>query len=72
VIVDTERPYLTFDEAAQFCCLSRARIEQLLRDSRIKFPRPFQPAGIGGRRCFSQQELVKWIERKRAAYPAKV
>jgi predicted DNA-binding transcriptional regulator AlpA len=61
--------YLDFNAAAKFCCLSRARIEQLLRDPRAKFPRPFQPQGTGGRRCFKQSELVAWLERIRAKYP---
>jgi len=61
--------YMSFDEAARFCCLSRARVEQLLRDSKAKFPRPFQPRGTGGRRCFKSEELSAWIERKRAEYP---
>lgn len=61
-------PYLTFDQAAKFCCLSRARIEQLLRDPKAKFPRPFQPGGEGARRAFKQSELERWMERQRASY----
>ena len=61
--------YLDFNAAAAFCCLSRARIEQLLRDPKSKFPKPFQPRGDGSRRCFKQSELVAWIERGRAKYP---
>lgn len=61
--------YLTMNQTAALVCLSRARIEQLLRDPQAKFPRPFQPQGTGGRRCFKQSELVAWIERGRAKYP---
>ncbi|MGQ0511433.1 MAG: hypothetical protein ACT4P9_12550 [Betaproteobacteria bacterium] len=61
--------YLNSTEAAKFVCLSRARLEQLLRDPKAKFPRPFQPQGAGGRRCFKSAELAAWIERKRATYP---
>lgn len=63
--------YLSFDQAARFCRLSRASLEIALRDRKAKFPRPFQPYGAGGRRSFKQQELVAWIERKRATYPKK-
>jgi predicted DNA-binding transcriptional regulator AlpA len=61
--------YIDFNAAAKFCCLSRERIEQLLRDPSAKFPRPFQPGGFRARRCFKQSELVAWIERSRAKYP---
>ena len=61
--------YLSFNDAAAFCCLSRTRLEQLLRDSSQKFPRPFQPLGPKGRRCFKADDLAAWIERKRAKYP---
>lgn len=61
-------PYLNFNEAAKFCCLSRTRVEQLLRDPLAEFPRPFQPQGPGGRRCFRSDELAAWMERKRAEY----
>ena len=60
--------YLDFNQAANFVCLSRARVEQLLRDPKAMFPRPFQPQGIGGRRCFKQEELIAWVERGRAKY----
>lgn len=63
--------YLSFDEAAKFVRLSRARLEQLLRDPALNFPRPFQPGGSRARRTFKQTELVRWLERQRAAYPSK-
>ncbi|HKQ23157.1 MAG TPA: hypothetical protein VJT81_01790 [Burkholderiales bacterium] len=61
--------YLNFNEAAKFCCLSRARIEQLLREPKAGFPRPFQPQGKSSRRCFKRDELIAWMERGRAEYP---
>lgn len=61
-------PYLSFSDAAKFLCLSRPRIEQLLRDSKAKFPKPYQPAGVGGRRCFKVAELEAWMQRRRASY----
>ena len=63
--------YLNFNDAAAFCCLSRARIEQLIRDPKVRFPAPYQPQGAGARRCFKQTELVAWIERKRAKAAAR-
>jgi predicted DNA-binding transcriptional regulator AlpA len=61
--------YLNSDEAAKFVCLSRARIEQLLRDPEAKFPRPYQPGGAGARRAFKREELIAWMESQRAEYP---
>lgn len=61
--------YLSFHEAAKFVCLSRARIEQLLREPKAKFPRPYQPGGAGARRAFKRDELVTWMESQRAKYP---
>jgi predicted DNA-binding transcriptional regulator AlpA len=61
--------YINFNEAAKFCCLSRARVEQLLRDPQAGFPRPLQPGGAGARRAFKREELIAWMESQRAAYP---
>jgi predicted DNA-binding transcriptional regulator AlpA len=61
--------YLNSTEAAKFTCLSRARVEQLLRDPKSKFPRPYQPGGRMARRAFKQSELVAWMETQRAEYP---
>jgi excisionase family DNA binding protein len=58
--------YLSFNEAAKFCCMSRARIEQLIRDETAEFPRPLQPHGTRGRRRFKRADLVAWIERRPA------
>jgi excisionase family DNA binding protein len=60
--------YLSVSDTAKFLCLSRGRIEQLLREPKSKFPRPFQPAGAGGRRCFKVAELEAWMQRRRASY----
>ena len=60
--------YLNSDEAAKFVCLSRARIEQLLRDPESKFPRAYQPGGARARRAFKRDELIAWMESKRPEY----
>lgn len=67
---DTASDYLTFDEAAAYVCMSRGRVEQLLRQPSLRFPSPFQPSGRGGRRVFVRTELADWMERRRASYRA--
>jgi len=64
----SDTPYLSFNEAAKFVRRSRARVEQLIRDPRANFPRPYQPQGPGTRRCFKADELSAWLERRRASY----
>lgn len=61
--------YLNSTEAAKFVCLSRARLEQLLREPKAKFPCPYQPGGAGARRAFRRDELINWMEGQRAVYP---
>jgi len=63
--------YLDFDEAASLARLSRTRLEQLLRDPAAGLPQPFQPYGAGGHRVFRHDELIAWLERRRAAYSQK-
>jgi hypothetical protein len=60
--------YLNSNDAAKFICLSRARLEQLLRDPKRDFPRPYQPGGAGARRAFKREELIWWMEKQRAKY----
>ena len=59
--------YLSFSAAARLIGVSKQRVEQLLRDSKAKFPRPFQPLP-GAKRLFAADELRAWIERRRASY----